>query len=423
MIAAWMAFTIVIGAFFAVAAFAVERLLAHSGRPTRFAWLGAIVASTAWPLILFASGSGATATPAEIDSVATAVKQATQIFAHATTTRLFVSFDTLLASVWIALTLFCAGRLAWGIGVIAAGRRDWAPRTMDGVPVLASNTIGPAVVGLRPMHIVLPQWVFDLHPHERTLVLQHEAEHVRARDPYLLWISAIAVTLMPWNPAMWLLARRLRIAVELDCDTRVLRAHRDAQRYGSLLLALAQRTARTPTLLSPALWEPRTSLERRITAMTVTQRTSRVRLATLLVFGASSIAVACSVGAPATQGPPPTGAARGATVTFPSAADSGPGAHYEFQVDSVATQLPGVGVPVYPAALKERGVGGKVLAAFVVDTTGRVDVTTFKVIASTDPQFTTAVRDALPAMRFRPALVNRRPVRQLVQMPYEFSVK
>src|SRR5262249_12993091 len=46
----------------------------------------------------------------------------------------------------------------------------------------------------------------------------------------------------------------------------------------------------------------------------------------------------------------------------------------------------------------------------------------FKVLKSTHDLFTAAVWSALPQMRFEPATVRTQPVRQLVQMPFNFSL-
>jgi protein TonB len=78
--------------------------------------------------------------------------------------------------------------------------------------------------------------------------------------------------------------------------------------------------------------------------------------------------------------------------------------------------------PRYPDALRSAKVEGEVLAQFVVDQTGTPDVTTLKVLKSTHELFTQAVQNALPAMRFNPAQVGGRPVKQLVQMPFAFSL-
>ena len=67
-------------------------------------------------------------------------------------------------------------------------------------------------------------------------------------------------------------------------------------------------------------------------------------------------------------------------------------------------------------------VEGTVLAQFVVDTTGRADVSTFTALRSDNALFTSAVRAALGRMRFLPAEVGGRKVPQLVQQPFQFTV-
>lgn len=78
--------------------------------------------------------------------------------------------------------------------------------------------------------------------------------------------------------------------------------------------------------------------------------------------------------------------------------------------------------PLYPEQLLVTGVPGQVLAEFVVDTLGRVELETFGVISSTDPKFTQAVQRALPDWAYAPAILNGRRVRQLVQQPFHFVV-
>ena len=70
---------------------------------------------------------------------------------------------------------------------------------------------------------VKARWLLRRAPDEQRIVLAHEAEHVRARDPLLLAAGCAGVALLPWHPVSWWLLARLRLAVELDCDRRVLR--------------------------------------------------------------------------------------------------------------------------------------------------------------------------------------------------------
>src|SRR5881275_1104996 len=94
--------------------------------------------------------------------------------------------------------------------------------------------------------------------------------------------------------------------------------------------------------------------------------------------------------------------------------------YFEFQVEKT---VGGGQVSLrYPDMLRSASVEGEVLAQFVVDTTGRVDMSTFKVLKSTHDLFTNAVKASLPNMKFYPAEVGGKRVKQLVQMPFQFSL-
>jgi protein TonB len=94
---------------------------------------------------------------------------------------------------------------------------------------------------------------------------------------------------------------------------------------------------------------------------------------------------------------------------------------FDFQVEKPVAPIPGSGSPRYPEILLSAGVEGQVLAQFVVDTLGRVESGSFKVLRSDHDLFTASVRSALPAMRFLPAEVGGRKVKQLVQQPFVFN--
>jgi len=76
--------------------------------------------------------------------------------------------------------------------------------------------------------------------------------------------------------------------------------------------------------------------------------------------------------------------------------------------------------PVYPPALADAGVGGRVVVRFVVDTTGRVEAGTIAVQASPHPALTDAVREALLKAHFKPGRSHGAPVRVLAEMPVTF---
>lgn len=97
-------------------------------------------------------------------------------------------------------------------------------------------------------------------------------------------------------------------------------------------------------------------------------------------------------------------------------------AYSPFQVEKPAMQAPNSATPAYPDVLRRAGVEGEALVSFVVDTTGRVEPGSFKVIRATHELFAASVRSALSRMRFIPAEIGDQKVRQLVQQPYSFAI-
>jgi len=96
--------------------------------------------------------------------------------------------------------------------------------------------------------------------------------------------------------------------------------------------------------------------------------------------------------------------------------------YFDFQVEKPVVMAPGTAGPTYPDMLRSAGIEGSVLAQFVVDTTGRAEMSTFKALKSDNALFETAVKNALQRMRFLPAEVGGRKVKQLVQQPFQFSL-
>ncbi len=96
--------------------------------------------------------------------------------------------------------------------------------------------------------------------------------------------------------------------------------------------------------------------------------------------------------------------------------------YFEFQVEKPAAMASGQQNMRYPEMLRSAQVEGTVLASFVVDTSGKADMSTFKVLRSDHELFTVAVKNALPSIRYLPAEVGGRKVKQLVQQPFQFSL-
>lgn len=292
----------VAAALMSLAALALESALRAYRRPTRGVWAGAMAASIALPLVArLAPGwlPPATELTQRLDRVAwrgELVRLPGDGMAQAAT------WDGLAIGVWIGLGVAVLAMIGWSLVGLARERRGWRRTSAAGMTVWRSRAFGPAAVGgaLRS-HIVLPEWVFTLGARQRRCILVHEGEHVRAGDVFLLLAGLLMVALVPWNLLLWWQFRRLRAAVEMDCDRRVLGAGVPMASYAAVLLSLpaARRPIPGPVL---ALATPRSLLGRRIDMMTrriLPLRALRASLALSAAFAA--ILAACEASAPPTM--------------------------------------------------------------------------------------------------------------------------
>jgi beta-lactamase regulating signal transducer with metallopeptidase domain len=149
--------------------------------------------------------------------------------------------------------------------IIATGRGG-RNSTLDGVPVVITESAGPATVGVLFPRVIVPQWVLTLPVTQRRYVLNHENEHRRAYDATLLFLGSLPIVLAPWNLALWWQLRRLALAVEMDCDNRVVAALGNPRAYGELLLRVAEASSRGPRL-QPAFAGSAGALERRLRSL------------------------------------------------------------------------------------------------------------------------------------------------------------
>jgi TonB family protein len=93
------------------------------------------------------------------------------------------------------------------------------------------------------------------------------------------------------------------------------------------------------------------------------------------------------------------------------------------QVEVPAAIEKGSPLPRFPAVMRSAGVEGAARFQFVVDTLGRVELSTVREMESTNAAFAMAVRGTLPRMRFTPARAGGRTVRQLVEFPIVFRIE
>jgi len=204
--------------------------------------------------------------------------------------------DPIINKLWIITSGLL---LIWGLvnamrvsEIIGTSTRDddTGDPIIDGVRVVVTEQVGPATVGLLRSHLLVPRWVLALPRTERGYVLRHEDEHRRAHDAHLLFIASLPLLLMPWNAAMWWLLRRLCLAVEMDCDNRVVSRLGNANAYGELLLKVAEAASRGPRLQPAFLGSG--MLEKRLSALVAPEP---LRAMQRFLLPAAALALFCVV--------------------------------------------------------------------------------------------------------------------------------
>ena len=78
--------------------------------------------------------------------------------------------------------------------------------------------------------------------------------------------------------------------------------------------------------------------------------------------------------------------------------------------------------PVYPALLKQAGIQGRVILPAVIDTTGRVEPVSVRIMTSPHPAFDQPTKDWLLNALFRPARLHGRGVRVSVNLRVDYSI-
>jgi beta-lactamase regulating signal transducer with metallopeptidase domain len=176
--------------------------------------------------------------------------------------------------------------------------RRWTALRVNETSVRIADDLGPAVVGLFKPQIVLPRWLLTAPSDQRTMALDHEHQHIAAKDPLLLHAALLLIAFAPWNLPLWWQLRCLRFAIEVDCDRRVLKRGTNVRDYGEMLLSVGQRQRGSMNGVL-ALTERASQLERRIRIITgVAGRRTLLGLLTLLAISISLAVAAQQIKAP-----------------------------------------------------------------------------------------------------------------------------
>jgi TonB family protein len=413
MIASWMVYSILVAAFLGVAAIAAERLIRLYGRPGRGVWIVALTGSLLLPLVNWTVVNRSEPLADSSAAMSTAPAVATSLLsspfqAYVPATPLLPWLDGLLAVLWLGTSLGLMALVLVSFRRISRERRDWREAILDGKRVLVSNHAGPAVVGLLNSQVVVPNWIFGLSAGMRRVALQHEEEHVRAGDQKLIMLASLAVLLFPWNIGLWWQLRRLRTALEADCDNRVLRRGADIRTYGTLLLEVGAR-AWYPRLATLALIERRSSLARRIEIMTSRPRLRIAQACGAVVLAGAFALLACETPVPSLVGSEDAQLQRVAST------------YLETEVDSRPERISSPPLE-YPRELLQAGIEGRVLLQAIVGVDGNIEPGSVEILESTNEGFDLPSMRLLERSRFRPGMVDGDSVRTVIQLPIQFTL-
>ena len=77
----------------------------------------------------------------------------------------------------------------------------------------------------------------------------------------------------------------------------------------------------------------------------------------------------------------------------------------------------------YPAWLAEQGIEGRVVVQLILDSLGRAEPASVKVIQTPNAGFDQPAMNYVLRARFRPGIVHGRPVRVLLNLPIDFTLR
>jgi beta-lactamase regulating signal transducer with metallopeptidase domain len=155
----------------------------------------------------------------------------------------------------------------------------------------------PLAVGTRRPAIVIPAIASTWEHDRRQAVLLHELAHVARHDCLTGVIVAVSCAMYWFHPAMWWVARQLRIERELACDDRVIAAGAGGRDYAGHLLEIAYSTGGRGSFAFAVAMARRSQLEGRLLAAIDETRNRRVpalrvRLAAVAIGAAMLVAIA-----------------------------------------------------------------------------------------------------------------------------------
>jgi TonB family protein len=242
--------------------------------------------------------------------------------------------------------------------------------------------------------ILLPIEFGSWSPTARAAALAHERSHVVHRDGYRVWLATVYCCVFWFNPATWLIRRRLQLLAELTSDQEALQYLGDPATYAKMLVYLAAHTSALPAAVAMS---GSTHLAARINRiMEGSMNTHRLNPGRRIALASAVLVtfLCCSC----VSGPHVLSPAEDPKVSWVSGAPLG---------------------QFYPATLRKNGVEGTVVMKLIIDRAGRVTDASIVTEKPADLGFGAAAADAARTFRFDNTLA--RPVIKTLQVKFAMA--
>jgi len=265
-------------------AFAVLRMMPHASAALRHSILLAVFALAAVLPFL--------RTHATTDTAQTA----------SALVRMAPWFAATIALLWITASTIRAVSLAWAWMHLRRVRRNSEPVMVDdldhftagkrsAVLRMSDDVSSPAVLGFFHPILLMPRWLVPmLSPKEMREIALHECEHLRRRDDWINLAVQFALVLMPLNPALLWMNRRLSVERELACDAAVIASTAKPLAYAASLTRMAEQRMQHHSLrLALAALGRRSELALRVQALLSEPGTHWTRRQSALATGSVAV--------------------------------------------------------------------------------------------------------------------------------------
>lgn len=271
----WMIYVVLVTLALSAAALIAERAAKVRRASTRWVWIASLIGSLVLPTLMATASvrlpgafrSGTPSTPIVLrDATSIPMPAALLDLGGPHSYKTSADIDTLLCDAWLAVSALTLLSLALSSALLYRRKRGWTEARLCGESVLVAPDAGPAVVGLLHSRIVVPLWLLEASEQQQQCAIAHERSHLTARDTQWIALALALLTLMPWNALLWWQFSRLRRAIEVDCDARVLLGGHDIGAYCETLIHVGQHQSNRLAVV-PAMSDSTSFLESRIRHM------------------------------------------------------------------------------------------------------------------------------------------------------------